>query len=77
MFCNKWNTSSNSYENIYDFLWNDSRWPGNPARDTPSWLDKCQWRAIGAGTSRGTHAGVAPIKEWGCVDLSMDTMHLK
>ena len=40
------------------------------------------WCAVGAGTSRRTlswsqwhHARL--IKEWGCVDLSMNTLHLK
>ena len=50
------------------------------ARGTPSWLDLCMvcnrsWHLPGNPTLAWPPARL--IKEWGCVDLCMDTMHLK
>ena len=49
-----------------------------PNKWHPYWL--AQWCRTGAGTSRDPLAGVAPcspFKKGECMDLSMDTMHLK
>ena len=49
----------------------------NPTRGTPSWLDQCNrsWHIPGNPMMAWHPARI--IKAWGCVDLSMGTMHLK